>query len=110
MSKMIDEKLPLDPDSKTAAMKTATYALMHLVVAMAVAYALSGSWKVALGIGLIEPAVQTLAYMVHERVWKRRLNRQRGSESAEEGRGDPLYGGVSAIVRPAGAIRPAAGC
>lgn len=108
MSKMIDEKLPLDPESKTAALKTATYALMHLVVAMAVAYALSGSWKVALGIGLIEPAVQTVAYTIHERLWKRKLKRRAAEGDAGEGAADPLYGTKAA--RPAGAIRPAVGC
>lgn len=54
------------------AMKTLSYAMMHLVVAMSVAFALTGSWAAALAIGLIEPAVQTIAYMVHERVWARR--------------------------------------
>lgn len=50
--------------------KTATYSLMHLAVAVSVAYALTGDWRVAIGIGLIEPAVQTVAYAVHERVWQ----------------------------------------
>ena len=49
--------------------KTGTYAAMHMAVAMAVAYALSGSWVVALGIGLVEPLVQTVAYHFHERAW-----------------------------------------
>ncbi len=50
-------------------MKTATYAAMHLVVAISVAYALSGDWRIALGIGLLEPAIQTVFYNVHERLW-----------------------------------------
>ena len=50
--------------------KTLTYGSMHFVVAVAVAYAISGSWQVALGIGLIEPIVQTLFYNLHERVWR----------------------------------------
>ena len=49
--------------------KTATYSAMHMTVAMAVAYALSGNWTVALGIGLIEPLVQTVAYHIHEKAW-----------------------------------------
>jgi len=57
-------------------LKTTTYGAMHLAVAMAVAYALTGSWKIALGIGLIEPAVQTVFYSLHERLW-RRADRQR---------------------------------
>ncbi len=49
--------------------KTATYSVMHMVVAMGVAFALTGSWVVALGIGLIEPIVQTIAYHLHEKAW-----------------------------------------
>ncbi|MGJ3233006.1 MAG: DUF2061 domain-containing protein [Oceanicaulis sp.] len=54
------------------ALKTASYALMHLIVAMAVAFALTGDWRAALAIGLVEPVVQTLAYTLHERAWARR--------------------------------------
>lgn len=46
------------------AMKTGTYCAMHFVVAITVAYALSGSWKAALAIGAIEPFVQTFAFTV----------------------------------------------
>lgn len=53
------------------AMKTGTYSAMHMVVAIGVAWAISGDWRVALGIGLIEPLVQTVAYTIHERVWSR---------------------------------------
>ncbi|MDW3207735.1 MAG: DUF2061 domain-containing protein [Alphaproteobacteria bacterium] len=51
--------------------KTASYSVMHLLVAVSVAYALSGDWRIALSIGLVEPLVQTVAYAVHERVWTR---------------------------------------
>ena len=61
--------------------KTATYSLTHLMVAVTVAYALSNDWRVALGIGLVEPMVQTLAYVVHERVWER-LPRDRRPHAA----------------------------
>jgi len=54
---------------------------MHLVVAVAVAYGISGSWVIALGIGLIEPLVQTVAYCIHERVWEiRRCSRALSSK------------------------------
>ncbi len=52
-------------------LKTVTYAIMHLVVAVGVAFALTQSWTIALGIGLIEPIVQTVFYAFHERVWTR---------------------------------------
>ncbi len=51
------------------AKKTASYSAMHMVVAICVAYALTGSFTVALGIGLVEPLVQTVAYHLHERAW-----------------------------------------
>ena len=51
--------------------KTTSYSSMHLLVAVAVAYALSGDWRIALGIGIVEPLVQTVAYTIHERAWER---------------------------------------
>jgi|HigsolmetaAR201D_1030396.scaffolds.fasta_scaffold130759_1 uncharacterized membrane protein len=56
--------------------KTLSYGAMHLTVAVGVAYAVSGDWHVALGIGIIEPAIQTLAYAVHERLWSPRKERE----------------------------------
>lgn len=49
--------------------KVVTYFLMHLTVAFLVAYILSGNIYVALGIGLIEPSVQSVAYWLHEKIW-----------------------------------------
>ncbi len=54
-----------------ALLKTTTYCVMHLVVAVAVAFALTRSWKAALAIGLVEPFVQTFAFALHERLWSR---------------------------------------
>jgi uncharacterized membrane protein len=53
--------------------KTLSYSIMHMAVAITVAYLISGSWLVALSIGLIEPVVQTIAYHFHERGWARFL-------------------------------------
>jgi uncharacterized membrane protein len=64
------------------AFKTVTYSLMHLSVAMAVAFALTGNWHAALAIGLIEPMVQTVAYTLHERAWAR----AKGIQGAGAGR------------------------
>jgi uncharacterized membrane protein len=52
-------------------LKTCTYSLMHLTVAVTVAYALTRDWRIALGVGVIEPMVQTVAYTFHERLWNR---------------------------------------
>jgi uncharacterized membrane protein len=53
------------------ALKTLTYASMHLTVAVAVAYALTRDWRVALAVGIVEPLVQTVFFNLHERVWSR---------------------------------------
>jgi uncharacterized membrane protein len=58
--------------------KTLTYCMMHFVVAITVAYALSGDWTIALSIGIIEPLVQTVFFNMHERSWnKAKMNHHR---------------------------------
>lgn len=54
-----------------ALFKTITYGIMHVVVATSLAYLISGNLAVALSIGLIEPAVQTVFFYGHERMWER---------------------------------------
>ena len=51
------------------AAKTASWSLSHMVVAIAVAYALTRDWRAALAVGLIEPIFQTIAFVLHERAW-----------------------------------------
>jgi uncharacterized membrane protein len=51
--------------------KTCTYSLMHLTVAVIVAFALTRDWRVALAVGIVEPVVQTFAFAIHERLWSR---------------------------------------
>ena len=51
------------------AAKTASWSLVHMIVAIAVAYALTRNWQAALAVGLIEPVFQTIAFAVHERAW-----------------------------------------
>lgn len=57
--------------------KTITYAAMHLTVAIAVAYAISGDWGVALSIGILEPLVQTGFFAAHEKLWEGRRAKRR---------------------------------
>ena len=68
---------------RRSALKTLTYGLMHLVVAVAVAYALTRDWRIALAIGIIEPVVQTGAYALHERAWARAARRRQARVSTE---------------------------
>ncbi|MFN3451076.1 MAG: DUF2061 domain-containing protein [Sphingorhabdus sp.] len=58
--------------SDLLSLKTASYAVMHLCVAIAVAYALTLDWRKALAIGILEPFVQTFAFTFHDRYWRKR--------------------------------------
>lgn len=49
--------------------KMVTYGVMHVVLAAGVVYAITGDLAAAISIGLLEPAVQTLFYALHERLW-----------------------------------------
>jgi uncharacterized membrane protein len=61
---------------KITCMKTASYAVMHFMVAIAVAYALTQDWRAALAIGIVEPFVQTFAFYFHDKAWSRHGNRR----------------------------------
>ena len=63
------------------AKKTLSYSVMHLVVAVTVAFALTRDWRAALAIGLIEPIFQTIAFAVHERIWARIGDKGTGSQA-----------------------------
>ncbi len=57
----------------TRLLKTGTYWLCHITVAFGLAYLLTGSWRAALAIGLLEPTVQAVVFYVHEIAWERDL-------------------------------------
>ncbi len=59
--------------------KTATFAMVHMVVAFTVVGLMTGSWTLGGLVALIEPAVNTAAYFVHERVWERRIGVSRSA-------------------------------
>lgn len=50
-------------------MKTGSYYLLHIVVAAAVAYAVTGNLWAAITLSLLEPTVQAIAYFFHEKAW-----------------------------------------
>lgn len=56
--------------------KTGSYYLLHMSVATAVAYTVTGSWLQALTLSLLEPAVQMVFFYAHEKLWERRLQQQ----------------------------------
>lgn len=51
--------------------KTGSYFVMHIVVAMGVAYAVTGDVVLAMTLSLLEPCVQAVAYFLHEKAWAR---------------------------------------
>jgi len=51
--------------------KTATFAVIHFSVAFTVGYALTGSLVVGGALALIEPAINTVAFHLHEMGWRK---------------------------------------
>ena len=49
--------------------KTLSYYIMHISVAMMVAYVITGNLIMAATLSLIEPTVQAFAFFFHEKVW-----------------------------------------
>lgn len=63
------------------ALKTTSYGILHIIVATCVVYALTGNLMLALGVGLIEPIIQTFFFSLHEYVWEKNTivkNTQKG--------------------------------
>jgi len=52
-------------------MKTITFAITHFIVAFSVAYLLTGDLLIGSLIAMIEPAINTVAYFFHEKIWAR---------------------------------------
>ncbi|KJS04147.1 MAG: membrane protein [Gammaproteobacteria bacterium BRH_c0] len=51
--------------------KTLTFAAMHFAIAFTVAYVMTGSLLVGGAVAAVEPAVNTVAFFFHERLWSR---------------------------------------
>ena len=50
-------------------LKTITFAITHFMVAFAVAYLLTGDILIGSLIAMVEPAINTVAYFFHEKLW-----------------------------------------
>lgn len=59
-------------------LKTATFGIMHFTIAVAVVYAFTGSLALGGLIGVIEPLINTVGYVIHERLWERFRAARRG--------------------------------
>ncbi|TVP91905.1 MAG: DUF2061 domain-containing protein [Pseudomonadaceae bacterium] len=51
--------------------KTMSFAVVHVTIAFAVVYALTGSLLLGGTVALIEPAINTVGYHFHEKIWQR---------------------------------------
>ena len=49
--------------------KTLTFAAVHMAVAFAIGYAMTGSLAVGGALALVEPLVNTVAFYFHELAW-----------------------------------------
>lgn len=59
-------------------MKTLTYTTMHFAIAFSVAWLLTGDVLVGGLVATVEPAVNSVGYVIHEKIWQRReLRKQR---------------------------------
>lgn len=62
--------------------KTASFAVLHMSTAFLVTWALTGSIMVGGAVALVEPAVNTVVYFFHEKVWQRRDNVRAGVDAS----------------------------
>ncbi len=76
--------------------KTVTYGMIHLVVATSVAYMFVGNFQLALGIGVVEPLVQTVVFALHDYVWERDRKGKDGHEKVVRHHGHVHFGKVNA--------------
>ncbi len=51
--------------------KTLTFAILHFGVAFTITYLLTGSVIIGGAVALVEPAINTIVFHFHEKVWRR---------------------------------------
>lgn len=61
--------------------KTITSAIMHFTVAFGVTWALTGDVVIGGLVAVVEPAVNTLGYHFHEKVWQK-LRQRKGLQTS----------------------------
>ncbi|GLQ06782.1 DUF2061 domain-containing protein [Sneathiella chinensis] len=77
------------------ALKTISYGATHIVVATGVAYLLTGNLMAAIGIGLLEPIVQTAVYSVHEYLWDNPRGRRLEKPEPSVSTGGSVFSGAA---------------
>ena len=63
------------PSPRRVAVKTSLYTVLHLALAVGVAFVLTRDWRVALAIGIAEPLVQAVVFRLYDRLWLRTRDR-----------------------------------
>jgi uncharacterized membrane protein len=63
-------------------LKTLSFAIMHFSIAFTVAYLLTGDIIVGGLVALVEPAVNTVGYVFHEKIWQRLQQRKLALQNA----------------------------
>jgi len=61
--------------------KTFTFAILHFIVAFTVTYSLTGSVVIGGAIALIEPAINTVVFYFHEKVWRKIESRKNNPDA-----------------------------
>ncbi len=62
--------------------KTISFAIVHFTVAFTITYIMTGSLVIGGALALIEPAINTVAFYVHEKAWNLKNSRQQGRLTA----------------------------
>ncbi len=57
-------------------LKTLSFTTMHFSIAFTVAYLLTGDLLVGGLVAMVEPAVNTVGYIIHEKIWQRLQNKR----------------------------------
>ncbi|WP_323845703.1 DUF2061 domain-containing protein [Microbulbifer magnicolonia] len=71
-------------------LKTISFAIVHMTVAFAVGFLMTGDILVGSALALVEPLCNTVAYYFHEKFWKRLELGRHGAQRAGSYR-DSLY-------------------
>lgn len=66
-------------------MKTITFAITHFTVAFSVAFLLTGDLVIGSLIAMVEPAINTVAYFFHEKIWARRTQLAQQVDTSPQG-------------------------
>ncbi|HKK14144.1 MAG TPA: DUF2061 domain-containing protein [Gammaproteobacteria bacterium] len=70
--------------------KTATFAVLHFSIAFTVAWLLTSDVVVGGAVALVEPAVNTVGFHLHEKLWGH-IERRRRRAGAGHGPGQPAH-------------------